>query len=225
MALSAKSHRPRAPRVVATPRGEVFDGATWSKVLIQDISECGVLMICTQPFESGQTLGLRLLPSANEFIDCTIEVRHSNKLATGAMIVSMDKKYRQAYDRYLRHARILDENRGKKASGKASPPGAPRAPRADATLRGEVFDGAVGSKVLIQDISDSGVLMICTRQFDPGKTLGLRFLLNAGNSIDCTVEVRHSNELGTGAMIVFMDEKYRSAYDQHLRDVLRRSGK
>ena len=98
----------------------------------------------------------------------------------------------------------------------------PRAPRVIATPRGEVFDGATWSKVLIQDISESGVLMVCTRQFNPGQTLGLRLLLNARTPIDCTVEVRHSNELGTGGMIVFMDEKYRNAYDQYLRDMLDR---
>jgi hypothetical protein len=109
-ARSDISNTPRAPRLELTRKGEIFDGASWVKILIQDISDGGLSLVCTKQFDPGQIVGLRLLLNATEFIDCTVEVRHSNNIATGVKILSMDEKYRRAYEQYLQA--LYSERRG-----------------------------------------------------------------------------------------------------------------
>ena len=101
MAANDKSNLRRASRFPVTPKGELFDGEKTFRVLIQDVSDTGVLLVCSKEFQPGQVLTLSLQLSASNFVDCEIEVRHSNELGTGARIVSMDEKNRQAYERYL----------------------------------------------------------------------------------------------------------------------------
>ena len=101
MAASNKSHPQRAPRFPVTPKGEIFDGDRTLRALIQDVSDNGVLLVCSKEFNKGDILGLRLHLSPSVFVDCEVEVRHSNDMGTGTKIVSMDEKNRRAYERYL----------------------------------------------------------------------------------------------------------------------------
>jgi hypothetical protein len=100
-------------------------------------------------------------------------------------------------------------------SVKSSPP---RAQRIAVSPKGEIFDGSVWIKALIQDVSDAGVALVCSREFRQGEILKLRLQLAPGNLIEFTVEIRHSNDMGTGAKIVSIDEKNRSAYDQYIQE-------
>ena len=100
-------------------------------------------------------------------------------------------------------------------SDKSNPP---RARRFEGTLKGDIFDGSVWVKVLIQDVGDNGVSLVCSKAFEPGKTTSLRLQLAPGKTIECKVEIRHSNDMGTGAKIVSMDEINRRAYDQYLQE-------
>ena len=94
----------------------------------------------------------------------------------------------------------------------------PRAKRFAGTLKGDILDGSVWVKALIQDVGDNGVSLVCSKSFEPGKTTSLRLQLAPGKIIECKVEIRHSNDLGTGAKILSMDEKNRFAYDQYLQE-------
>ena len=98
---SNKANLRRAQRFMVTPRGELSDGATTVKVLIQDISDEGLLLVCSKAFAVGQTLSLKFQVSQNTFIDCTVEVRHSSDLGTGTKIVAMTDQNRRAFERYL----------------------------------------------------------------------------------------------------------------------------
>lgn len=91
----------RTMRLPVTPRGEIIDGDRTLKAIIQDVSDSGVLMVCSKEFPPGAILKLRLHLSPSAFVDCEIEVRHSNDLGTGVKIVSMDDQNRRAYERYL----------------------------------------------------------------------------------------------------------------------------
>jgi hypothetical protein len=99
-------------------------------------------------------------------------------------------------------------------SEKSNPP---RAPRFAGTLRGEISDGSAWVKVLIQDVSDNGVSLVCSKAFGAGKIADLRLQLRS-NLIECKVEIRHSNDMGTGVKIVTMDERNRRAYDQYIQE-------
>lgn len=93
-----------------------------------------------------------------------------------------------------------------------------RAQRIKVTPRGEVSDGASVVKVLLQDLSDEGFLMVCSREFHAGETLNLKFQISPGSSIECAVEVRHSSELGTGVKIVSMNDQSRRTFDHYLQE-------
>jgi hypothetical protein len=104
MATTPKKPNQRsAPRYAITPRGEILDGLTLVKVqvLIQDISDNGLSLVCSREFEPGQILDLKLQLSPSATVECKVEVRHSSDVGTGTKIVSMDDKNRRMYDQYL----------------------------------------------------------------------------------------------------------------------------
>ena len=93
-----------------------------------------------------------------------------------------------------------------------------RAPRFPVTPRGEISDGSGTIKVLIQDISDSGLLLVCSKEYAPGTVLDLKLNLSASSAIECKIEVRHSSDMGTGCKIVAMDDRTRRIYDQFMQE-------
>jgi hypothetical protein len=93
-----------------------------------------------------------------------------------------------------------------------------RAPRFAVTPRGELSDGTGTVKALIQDISDSGMSLVCSKEYAPGTVLDLKLNLSASSTIECKIEVRYSSDMGTGCKIVDMDERNRRAYDHFLQE-------
>ncbi len=102
----------------------------------------------------------------------------------------------------------------------ASPnkPNLRRLMRIKATPRGELIDGSTSIKVLMQDISDEGFQVLCSREFDVGEIYELKFPISPGAFVECTVEVRHSGELGTGLKILTMNEQNRRLFDRYLQE-------
>lgn len=101
MAASKDDDLRRSQRLVVTPKGDVFDGTTWTKALIQDISTRGMLLISSKIFTPGQTLTIKLQLSGGSVIECAAEVRHSSDMGTGVQINAMSDQHRRAYERYL----------------------------------------------------------------------------------------------------------------------------
>jgi hypothetical protein len=96
-----RANRRRAQRIKVTPRGEIFRGADSVKVLLQDISDEGFLLLCSWDLEAGELLEMKFQISPGLFIECKVEVRHSSDLGTGVRIVAMNELARRAFDRYL----------------------------------------------------------------------------------------------------------------------------
>ena len=91
----------RSQRLLLTPRGEVSDGTTSVKALLQDVSSGGMLLICSKVYTPGQTLTLKFQVSTGTIVECQVEVRHSSDMGTGVRIVTISEQHRRAYDRYL----------------------------------------------------------------------------------------------------------------------------
>lgn len=91
----------RSQRLLLTPKGEISDGTTTVKALLQDVSASGMLLVCSKNFTAGQTLTLKFQVSTGTIIDVKVEVRHSSDMGTGVRILSMSDQHRRAYDRYL----------------------------------------------------------------------------------------------------------------------------
>ncbi len=101
MATNHKENLRRARRLQVTPRAEIIDGATVTKALIQDISDEGMLLLCSKNYTMGQTLVLKLQTSPGSIVECTVEVRHSSDNGTGIKIIAMSDQNRRTYERYL----------------------------------------------------------------------------------------------------------------------------
>lgn len=101
MAQSSSDNLRRTQRLLVTPKAEISDGTAAIKALIQDVSDEGVLLVCSKIYAPGQALTLKFQVSSGTIIDCKVEVRHSSDMGTGVKIVSMSEQHRRAYERYL----------------------------------------------------------------------------------------------------------------------------
>lgn len=101
MAESKTSQR-KAARLAITPRGDLYDGKTFMRALVQDVSDTGMLLVTAKEFTVGSILGFRLKVSDSVTIDCELEVRYSSENGTGVRIDYMDDANRKAYDEFLR---------------------------------------------------------------------------------------------------------------------------
>jgi hypothetical protein len=93
-----------------------------------------------------------------------------------------------------------------------------RATRINLTPRGELIGGGTSIKVLLQDVSDEGFLLLCSREFEPGEVYELKFQISPGSIVECSVEVRHSSEMGTGVKIVSINEQSRRVLAHFLEE-------
>ncbi|MBM3340951.1 MAG: PilZ domain-containing protein [Betaproteobacteria bacterium] len=93
-----------------------------------------------------------------------------------------------------------------------------RTQRIALTPKAELSDGVTSYKAIIQDVSDEGLLLVCTRAFKPGQRLRLKFQLFDGPIIECVVEVRHSNDLGTGVEIATISKADQNAYTHYIQE-------
>ena len=91
-------------------------------------------------------------------------------------------------------------------------------PRFAVTPKSDIFFNDKTYKALVQDLSDSGMLLVCSREFGVGDILGVHLNLAPGVTVDCEVEVRHSAELGTGVKIDYMDDANRKNYQAYLQE-------
>ncbi len=96
-----KANLRASPRLPLTPKGEILDGDTALKAIVQDLSDSGMSVLCSKEFAAGKILKIRMQLSQGITVECDAEVRHSYDMITGLRIVSMDEKNRRAYDRYL----------------------------------------------------------------------------------------------------------------------------
>jgi hypothetical protein len=60
---------------------------------------------------------------------------------------------------------------------------------------------------LIQDMSGSGFLVLCSREVVVGQVLDFRCELFPGKRLECKIEVRHVSDAGVGTKIVDIDPR------------------
>jgi hypothetical protein len=74
-------------RVPITHRGTLVVPSVPIPCLIQDFSTKGFLIMCTEQFKVGDILELRCELYPGRFLECKIEVRHTNDDCLGTKIV------------------------------------------------------------------------------------------------------------------------------------------
>ena len=88
---------------------------------------------------------------------------------------------------------------------------------------GAVAAGARGAgdewfPCMIYDMSDSGFLILCSKELSVGQTLDLRSELLPGKPLTCRIEVRHVSPSGIGTKVVEIDNRGMSLLKLYLEE-------
>ena len=75
------------------------------------------------------------------------------------------------------------------------------------TRRGALIAGDERFPCVVQDMSDSGFLIMCTRPLVVGQALQFKCELFPEKVLECMIAVVHTGEDGVGTKIVEVDEK------------------
>jgi len=86
------------------------------------------------------------------------------------------------------------------------------------TRRGALETGERHFPCIVQDMSDDGLLFICTRDLEIGQILDFSCELYPDESFECKLEVVHITNGGVGARIVNLDEKTRELIHSFLEE-------
>lgn len=79
--------------------------------------------------------------------------------------------------------------------------------RITVTRRGALSAGPESFPCVIQDMSDSGMLFMCTRPLIIGQTMQFKCELFPEQTLECMIEIVHKSNDGVGAKIIEIDEK------------------
>lgn len=90
--------------------------------------------------------------------------------------------------------------------------------RVAVTQRGAVDAGREHFSCIIQDMSDDGLLFICTRDLEVGQILDFRCELYQDQPLECKLRVMHVTNGGVGAKIINMNEKIATQIQSFLED-------
>ena len=73
--------------------------------------------------------------------------------------------------------------------------------------RGTLNSGDAWFPCLIEDMSESGILIMSNREFSVGQVLDFRCEVFTGKMLECKLEVRHVEETSLGTKIIEIDEE------------------
>jgi hypothetical protein len=91
-----------------------------------------------------------------------------------------------------------------------------KAPRIDVTMRAALIKGTTTYACLVQNVSTSGIYMVCGSPFVPCDVLTCRFEVDNRELIEAVVQVKHCDDFGIGVEIRQMSEKAASLYSRFL---------
>jgi hypothetical protein len=90
--------------------------------------------------------------------------------------------------------------------------------RVTVTRRGALEAGETNFPCIVQDMSDEGLLFICTRDVEIGQILEFSCEFYPDQPFQCKLEVVHITNGGVGARIVDLDEKGSKLIHSFLED-------
>lgn len=71
---------------------------------------------------------------------------------------------------------------------------------------------------MLQDMSDNGFLVLCSKEVSVGQVLDFKCELFPGKTLTCKVEVRHVSPAGAGTKVVEIDGRGRSLITLYLEE-------
>jgi len=83
---------------------------------------------------------------------------------------------------------------------------------------GSVSIGDAWFPCVVQDMSDSGFLILCSRELSVGQILEFRCELFPEKTLNCKIEVRHLSPAGTGTKIKDIDRRGAALVELYLQE-------
>jgi len=80
-------------------------------------------------------------------------------------------------------------------------------PRIAVRERGSLNSGEAWFPCMVQDMSDSGFLILCSKDFSVGQVREFRCELFPEKTLNCAIEVRHISPSGMGTKITEIDKR------------------
>lgn len=96
-----KAELRKEARVPINRRATLIVGDTTFPCMVMDMSNTGLLLMCSRPLAVGQVLGFRCELFPDTFMECKIEIRYANDDGAGAMIVGIEEKGAQLFQLFL----------------------------------------------------------------------------------------------------------------------------
>jgi hypothetical protein len=84
--------------------------------------------------------------------------------------------------------------------------------------RGVLDTGEAWFPCMVQDMSDSGFLILCSKELAVGQVLEFRCQLFPEKTLNCKIEVRHLSPNGMGTKVVEMDNRGASLVKLYLEE-------
>ena len=87
------------------------------------------------------------------------------------------------------------------------------------SLKGESLNtGDVWFPCIVQDMSDSGFLILCGKDLSVGQVLDFRCELFPEKTLNCKIEVRHISPSGMGTKIIEIDKRGTGLIELYLQE-------
>jgi hypothetical protein len=83
---------------------------------------------------------------------------------------------------------------------------------------GSVSIGDAWFPCVVQDMSDSGFLILCSKELSVGQVLEFRCELFPEKTLNCKIEVKHISPAGTGTKIKDIDRRGASLVELYLQE-------
>jgi hypothetical protein len=213
--MSGKNLRSE-PGVPVTLRGTLYSGDIPVPCLIEKMSENSILVMCTQKFPVGQVMDFKCELSPEKLLNCKVEVRHVINDFVLMKIVEIDETGRNLCQLYLE-----EDYSDRPANGAhefVSGKNLRSEPRVPVRLRGTLYSGDTPVPCLIENLSQNGILVMCTREFPVGQIMDFKCELFPGKLLNCKLEVRHVTDDFVGMKIVEIDETGRNLCQLYLEE-------
>jgi hypothetical protein len=204
------------PRVPVTLRGTLYSGDTPVPCLIEKMSENSILVTCTQKFPVGQIMDFKCELFPEKLLNCKVEVRHVIDDFVLMKIVEIDETGRNLCQSYLEedYADRPANETNKFVIGE----NLRSEPRVPVRFRGTLYCGDTPVPCLIENLSQNGILVMCTREFSVGQIMDFKCELFPGKILNCKLEVRHVTDDFVGMKIVEIDETGRNLCQLYLEE-------
>ena len=106
-------------RIPVVRRGKMSVGDDWFPCMVLDMSNNGFLMVCNKQLAVGQIFDFRCELYPGRFLECMIEVMHSDSDSVGTMITEIDVAATKLLQVYLAERLAVNlENRPRRPVAK-----------------------------------------------------------------------------------------------------------